>query len=58
MFYYNGERKAEVVVYDGASVNGLPDSVMQRAGSKMEDHDFFLRVKHQPDLSNILFTPS
>ena len=55
--YYNGAGKAEVVVYERVTPDGLAHSVRRKDGSKMEVHDSFLHIKNQPDLSNIPSTP-
>ena len=55
--YFDGNGKAESVVYEGASPDGLAHTVRFKDGSKQCVHDSHLRLKLQPDLSNIPATP-
>jgi hypothetical protein len=37
--------------------DGLHHTIQRKDGTKLNAHDFHLRLKHQPDLSNIPSTP-
>ena len=49
--------KAEIVFYKGASPDGLSHTVRKEDGNLLIVHDSDLRLKLQPDLSNIPSTP-
>lgn len=55
--YYDGQGNAEMVVYEGASPDGMTHIVWRKDGSKLQVHDSYLRLKLQPDLSNLPSTP-
>jgi hypothetical protein len=48
---------SETVVFEGAMPDCLHHTIRRKDGTKLNVHDFHLRLKHQPDLSNIPSTP-
>ena len=44
---------AETVVYEGASPDSMSHTICQHDGTRLTVHDSYLRIKLQPDLSNI-----
>ncbi len=57
LIYIDGNGSSKTVVYKGAMPNDLHHTIHQKDGTKLNVHDFHLRIKHQPDLSNIPSTP-
>ena len=55
--YFDGKGKAEMVVYEGASPDGLSHTIRRQDRTKLVVHDSYLRLKLQPDLSNIPASP-
>ncbi|KAL7528961.1 hypothetical protein ACHAXR_004541, partial [Thalassiosira sp. AJA248-18] len=55
--YFDGQGKAMTVVYEGASPDGKMHTVRCNDGTKLNVADSYLRLKLQPDLSNIPITP-
>ena len=55
--YFDGKGKSEIVVYEGASPDGLSCTVRKEDGTLLIVHYSNLRLKLQPDLSNISSTP-
>ena len=55
--YYDGKGMAETLVYEGASPDSMAHTIRRHDGTCLTFHDSYLRLKLQPDLSNILSTP-
>ena len=53
LIYIDGNGSSETVVYEGAMPDNLHHTIRQKDGTKLNIHDFYLQIKHQPDLSNI-----
>ena len=51
--YYDGKEMAETVVYEGASPGSMSHTIRRNDGTRLTVHDSYLRLKLQPDLSNI-----
>ena len=48
---------AETVVYEGVSTDSMSHTIRRHDGTCLDVHDSYLRLKLQPDLSNIPLTP-
>ena len=48
---------SETVVYEGASPDNMSHTISRHDGTRLTVHDSYLRLKLQPDLSNIPSTP-
>ncbi len=57
LIFINGKGASETVVYKGAMPDELHHANQSRDGTKLNVHDFHLRLKHQPYLCNIPSTP-
>ena len=55
--YFDGNGKAEMVVYEGASPDGMSHTIRHKDGTKLIVHDLHLRLKLQTALSNIPLYP-
>ena len=55
--YHDGKGMAETVVYEGASTDSMSHRIRRHYGTCLTVHDSYLRLKLQPDLSNIPSTP-
>ena len=55
--YFDGKVKSEIVIYEGASHDGLSHTVRKEGETRFIVHDSNICLKIQPGLSNIPSTP-